>query len=108
MYTLFPYTTRFRSQTRLRSFATLRHGGRRGNIAHRHVSALDRSRAVARRLCAAIPPSQGWPIRQESESPAALLPIRSEEHTSELQSLKRISNAIFCLKKNKQHNQHRS
>src|SRR3546814_1960035 len=28
-------------------------------------------------------------------------PIRSEEHTSELQSLMRISYAVFCLKKNK-------
>src|SRR3546814_4416959 len=27
---------------------------------------------------------------------------RSEEHTSELQSLMRISSAVFCLKKNKQ------
>src|SRR3546814_2781287 len=29
----------------------------------------------------------------------ALLEIRSEEHTSELQSLMRISYAVFCLKK---------
>src|SRR3546814_5711284 len=29
---------------------------------------------------------------------------RSEEHTSELQSLMRISYAVFCLKKNKTHN----
>src|SRR3546814_1553075 len=29
---------------------------------------------------------------------------RSEEHTSELQSLMRISYAVFCLKKNKNHN----
>src|SRR3546814_9230972 len=29
-------------------------------------------------------------------------PERSEEHTSELQSLMRISYAVFCLKKNKQ------
>src|SRR3546814_3987210 len=29
--------------------------------------------------------------------------IRSEEHTSELQSLMRISYAVFCLKKKKQH-----
>src|SRR3546814_9771780 len=29
-------------------------------------------------------------------------PIRSEEHTSELQSLMRISYAVFCLKKKKQ------
>src|SRR3546814_2809747 len=28
---------------------------------------------------------------------------RSEEHTSELQSLMRISYAVFCLKKNTQH-----
>src|SRR3546814_7619813 len=30
---------------------------------------------------------------------AAWLPLRSEEHTSELQSLMRISYAVFCLKK---------
>src|SRR3546814_1169022 len=30
---------------------------------------------------------------------------RSEEHTSELQSLKRISYAVFCLKKKKPNNQ---
>src|SRR3546814_6209829 len=29
-------------------------------------------------------------------------PLRSEEHTSELQSLMRISYAVFCLKKKKQ------
>src|SRR3546814_1322428 len=33
--------------------------------------------------------------------------IRSEEHTSELQSLMRISYAVFCLKK-KQKNQHKT
>src|SRR3546814_1384787 len=31
----------------------------------------------------------------------AILPFRSEEHTSELQSLMRISYAVFCLKKKK-------
>src|SRR3546814_6049999 len=30
--------------------------------------------------------------------------VRSEEHTSELQSLMRISYAVFCLKKKKQQN----
>src|SRR3546814_3108088 len=30
-----------------------------------------------------------------------MVEIRSEEHTSELQSLMRISYAVFCLKKNK-------
>src|SRR3546814_6869308 len=33
--------------------------------------------------------------------PDSLLRIRSEEHTSELQSLMRISYAVFCLKKKK-------
>src|SRR3546814_10585263 len=34
---------------------------------------------------------------------------RSEEHTSELQSLMRISSAVFCLKKKKSHhNKHNS
>src|SRR3546814_8744280 len=38
-----------------------------------------------------IPPSQRW-----------LTKCRSEEHTSELQSLMRISYAVFCLKKKQQ------
>src|SRR3546814_9800475 len=33
----------------------------------------------------------------------AVLHARSEEHTSELQSLMRISYAVFCLKKQKKH-----
>src|SRR3546814_9141204 len=32
--------------------------------------------------------------------------LRSEEHTSELQSLMRISYAVFCLKKKTKHNNH--
>src|SRR3546814_7203033 len=35
------------------------------------------------------------------EIAAALATVRSEEHTSELQSLMRISYAVFCLKKKK-------
>src|SRR3546814_4083343 len=38
----------------------------------------------------------GTPLKIEGASGA---PIRSEEHTSELQSLMRISYAVFCLKK---------
>src|SRR3546814_5318078 len=34
--------------------------------------------------------------------------VRSEEHTSELQSLMRISYAVFCLKKKKTDNSHKS
>src|SRR3546814_10651010 len=37
-------------------------------------------------------------------SPASIGSIRSEEHTSELQSLMRISYAVFCLKKKKTNN----
>src|SRR3546814_6440523 len=33
-------------------------------------------------------------------------PVRSEEHTSELQSLMRISYAVFCLKKKKKQAKH--
>src|SRR3546814_5950202 len=36
----------------------------------------------------------------------AALALRSEEHTSELQSLMRISYAVFCLKKNNIKNRH--
>src|SRR3546814_6118561 len=34
-------------------------------------------------------------------TPATVAGVRSEEHTSELQSLMRISYAVFCLKKKK-------
>src|SRR3546814_4035271 len=59
-----------------------------------------------------IPANPGQRPRSTSpvpgEGPAKLLPVqppqvrtRSEEHTSELQSLMRISYAVFCLKKKK-------
>src|SRR3546814_4406049 len=35
----------------------------------------------------------------EARQQALLSPVRSEEHTSELQSLMRISYAVFCLQK---------
>src|SRR3546814_2165662 len=38
-----------------------------------------------------------------SSARAAIAARRSEEHTSELQSLMRISYAVFCLKKKKKH-----
>src|SRR3546814_9656385 len=40
---------------------------------------------------------------KEVEGLVALAPARSEEHTSELQSLMSISYAVFCLQKNKSH-----
>src|SRR3546814_7452998 len=42
-----------------------------------------------------------WPLRQIKQA-------RSEEHTSELQSLMRISYAVFCLKKTKKNNEEAS
>src|SRR3546814_1593626 len=63
---------------------------------------LDRAIAAAR---AAFP---GWAATPIAERKAALIAMgqaviaeRSEEHTSELQSLMRISYAVFCLKKKK-------
>src|SRR3546814_9058412 len=57
-------------------------------------------------------------IRLAVEEQMALIPLqdrfadllrarRSEEHTSELQSLMRISYAVFCLKKKKEKKKHR-
>src|SRR3546814_6515446 len=43
--------------------------------------------------------------RAVASSTRAALRVRSEEHTSELQSLMRISYAVFCLKKKKTQNQ---
>src|SRR3546814_10441715 len=49
----------------------------------------------------------GWRARRARVPPASLASPytrpRSEEHTSELQSLMRISYAVFCLKKQKKH-----
>src|SRR3546814_4214112 len=66
--------------------------------------ALTVRRVVAAETCKASEPSS---IAQSTSVPSPLLraPItaasRSEEHTSELQSLMRISYAVFCLKKKK-------
>src|SRR3546814_3551138 len=40
--------------------------------------------------------------RTNIRKPSTALALRSEEHTSELQSLMRISYAVFCLKKKNQ------
>src|SRR3546814_8690318 len=82
--TLFPYTTLFRSD----------HGLSAGRGLHdlRHVRHARRRRA---RL-------GGGDRGQAYRRPAAPA-HRSEEHTSELQSLMRISYAVFCLKKKNTH-----
>src|SRR3546814_3631862 len=45
-------------------------------------------------------PSTSWPATATT-TPRTTPSCRSEEHTSELQSLMRISYAVFCLKKKK-------
>src|SRR3546814_8631825 len=83
--TLFPYTTLFRSAA--------------GSVAVRKVRQPDRhARAPSR---AEAP----FARRLNTALPAGFSPDgRSEEHTSELQSLMRISYAVFCLKKKKKTN----
>src|SRR3546814_3458276 len=79
-YTLFPYTTLFRSQGWLLMnaiFAIIIIATQ--PPAQRHCLHMQELRCFGRRKCA----------------------DRSEEHTSELQSLMRISYAVFCLKKKK-------
>src|SRR3546814_7553339 len=84
--TLFPYTTLFRSRRsqRRQLFAEPEQSGRRLGILL--AQPLDE-------------------LHGEAVGSAA---ARSEEHTSELQSLMRISYAVFCLKKKTQysHNTH--
>src|SRR3546814_1458635 len=85
--TLFPYTTLFRSEPRLwRVSEQYRRGAgcRRQRVDRRADQDAD---PIGARLC---------PLRR---------PRRSEEHTSELQSLMRISYAVFCLKKKKTNKQ---
>src|SRR3546814_7258036 len=51
--------------------------------------------------------SVGGSVQTPFSQSALSLGLRSEEHTSELQSLMRISYAVFCLKKkNKKNDQH--
>src|SRR3546814_4731462 len=85
--TLFPYTTLFRSQQAILPEADI---------------AAHQSRAGAEP--AERPEARGQPGEGEAEAERAVAgdaEARSEEHTSELQSLMRISYAVFCLKKKK-------
>src|SRR3546814_7357973 len=47
-------------------------------------------------------PAKAGLLRAGARGQPAICSARSEEHTSELQSLMRISYAVFCLKKKKQ------
>src|SRR3546814_5620978 len=80
--TLFPYTTLFRSPDRARALRLPR---------------LRSGKSAAR----AVPRDPARHVRPElaCDDPVREVRPRSEEHTSELQSLMRISYAVFCLKK---------
>src|SRR3546814_4717929 len=53
-----------------------------------------------------MPCSTAQNVRQYSTTTARMAPSRSEEHTSELQSLMRTSYAVFCLKQKKNNYNH--
>src|SRR3546814_2921927 len=87
--TLFPYTTLFRSVdhrgTHLRSVLALQ------------VKATELELSTLRRAAGHLAQAASLALRQFVKRDE-----RSEEHTSELQSLMRISYAVFCLKQKKQ------
>src|SRR3546814_6231079 len=98
-HTLFPYTTLFRSLRR----ALLHVQGRR----RPRVAPRGRGLGGGRAQRPGGPPPAGHGRSGLAQGAALGEPQvarRSEEHTSELQSLMRISYAVFCLKKNKNTN----
>src|SRR3546814_6075607 len=60
-------------------------------------AAVDRARQIAETYA----PGKVVNMMAVGSSQQVMLEVRSEEHTSELQSLMRISYAVFCLKKKK-------
>src|SRR3546814_5585232 len=102
--TLFPYTTLFRSVDDAH-----RRGDAEVELAEGRLHEVDREQG-GRIAGAAAGQHEGLGIDHEAVHEAQQdgdgqhvlhLGQRSEEHTSELQSLMRISYAVFCLKKKK-------
>src|SRR3546814_5056861 len=98
--TLFPYTTLFRSNTlELDSWT-------RFDLGARYVALVGGRPLTLRFNVDNVANKRYWASAYNAFSGSRLLQggprtfKRSEEHTSELQSLMRISNAVFCLKKN--------
>src|SRR3546814_15108604 len=87
--TLFPYTTLFRSAHDNRGAIVICEDGPIDNYIRRLDSDGRLQNLALNRLRSNADPS-----------------VRSEEHTSELQSLMRISYAVFCLKKKKKRTTH--
>src|SRR3546814_4929862 len=93
--TLFPYTPLFRS----RCADIGKHGvpGRISKVFERRLAPI--LAAAVPQACDPGPDARRLFGHQCRRS--RVLCVRSEEHTSELQSLMRISYAVFCLKKKK-------
>src|SRR3546814_2314956 len=92
--TLFPYTTLFRSTTKPKNPLAARPRG--------IVSLASEQKSAVRDIFAISPESFCALVAPAGEHGETLIIgslIRSEEHTSELQSLMRISYSVFCLKK---------
>src|SRR3546814_4210088 len=98
--TLFPYTTLFRSD---QGTLELRDGAE--HVKGEHATRRCRVDALGQRhqpdLLALQILGRGDQLLERAGEAAE----RSEEHTSELQSLMRISYAVFCLKKKNTHSQ---
>src|SRR3546814_2139074 len=99
--TLFPYTTLFRSAGRAWLPAVPRHRrGARAGAPRRTQPRHDPHRPGRPRRDAGDDVRRGAvPGHPRADAAAHARLLRSEEHTSELQSLMRISYAVFCLKK---------
>src|SRR3546814_5800910 len=101
--TLFPYTTLFRSL--LKEFTNLR----QLNLNYTSVTDQDLENIASLPHLRSLMLT-GTDITPEGVASLLSLPklrhLRSEEHTSELQSLMRISYAVFCLKKKTIKNTH--
>src|SRR3546814_10236052 len=95
-YTLFPYTTLFRSEAPL---VLAEHRAGRPPLSRPSRG----GRQVPPRIRRHDRRHQPDPDRRAMPADRDLQPRgRSEEHTSELQSLMRLSYAVFCLKKKTQ------
>src|SRR3546814_6468580 len=101
--TLFPYTTLFRSHAKRCCYSNRKPCRSRDICRRPSTSCRRQSRAFALHRAG---PSRYIRRRFHPEpyiggNPGCWVTARSEEHTSELQSLMRISYAVFCLKKKK-------
>src|SRR3546814_4120667 len=92
-----------RRQTALQEFSAAHVGAARTRSC---ASGACPGSAMVRRQCSAQETGgdlEGYGEVSAKIESAMVMAARSEEHTSELQSLMRISYAVFCLKKHKTH-----